>query len=695
MKEKLEKFEEPIVLKKTIGLDDPAHFTLKNYLGIQKDKSIEITDTGLEKNFQKYTSKEIKDEEMVGSIEKSSAPEIISLLANYSDDAKKQKLLNNLSEEAVKEILEKVFSDFKEKRKKDEFLDLFLVSRLFLVDRLGIKDKYYYDENPITFSDKTVKALSEIYEKYKDIFSESKFMSGFGQDSQVVKPGVLLENFTQFFHRKDLDRNTRGDILDSLNYVLSFCFDDYLKRRLNQENLGDVRKDGMLLDLLKTVSDYGKYWDFSEEKSADITKAIKKIAENSQNYFIKKKARILLEHKKFSLPETYPLETEELIPIGTKRTLKEQKYLEQLIRDFQYLKSPEMQEEIEKDFSLNLNDLNSREQMCFLGVLRNKNLDEVKEINEFKKKYGLNGLRSFLASEYGEEFENSVLEVGEKLPKEKAEKIFSEYTKIVDLTQDFSEIFKKSFRLKESGLNKEIIEKFPNQIYEAILRRAKDLIFAASIILKEPEKTDLKIEDVENAFIGFEKILDILKNLNKEDSDKYDIEPEKEKEKNFFDYLIKEKETGFEYRLNIFARPKEEKTAEARINFALNLNTKNPNQKLKDIFSQDLIYPDKKIKKSQIRIGIDLDTHYREDPRYKRVLISADIGTDFYKGKRLSRTGDVLGNLLKLSSEYGHHNIVSFDEDFSKEENFSKICETLISSLEDDRKKRFKKQISK
>lgn len=106
----------------------------------------------------------------------------------------------------------------------------------------------------------------------------------------------------------------------------------------------------------------------------------------------------------------------------------------------------------------------------FLLRVNEYNLDRVSMINQ-KMEDKVSFLRTFLSIEHGgKEMGNKILTLGEKLPKEVAEKVFIKYGEIIDSTEDINQILRERFGKEEE--NQEIILK----IKENLLKKGKDLL---------------------------------------------------------------------------------------------------------------------------------------------------------------------------------------------------------------------------
>ena len=167
----------------------------------------------------------------------------------------------------------------------------------------------------------------------------------------------------------------------------------------------------------------------------------------------------------------------------------------------------------------------------------------------------------------------------------------AEYAEIADLAEHFHEILESSQVLRESGLPEDVRKEFPGSMYEALLRRSKDLLVSAHTLEVQKAETDLTIEDLKHALHGLRTFLEIMRDLETRELHKFEVVDQTDQ---LYKFAATNKENGAEYGLKVFVRPEEEKRGQARINFELNFDTKNPNEELKKAFSQETDFKEKK-----------------------------------------------------------------------------------------------------
>ena len=117
---------------------------------------------------------------------------------------------------------------------------------------------------------------------------------------------------------------------------------------------------------------------------------------------------------------------------------------------------------------IDLDSLSVREQMSFAQYYYTNFYDR-KKIFDFVNMFGIDGLKTFLACEYGMKIGDEIIDLGERLPQETAEKIFEKYTEIVNLCDQAVAEIKNEFKRKATP-------KTVDKIRDNLLSRAKRLL---------------------------------------------------------------------------------------------------------------------------------------------------------------------------------------------------------------------------
>jgi len=348
---------------------------------------------------------------------------------------------------------------------------------------------------------------------------------------------------------------------------------------------------------------------------------------------------------------------------------------EEIREEYISMIDPKFAEKIQEELNFEIKELSITEQIYFLNYVSSIKNSEAYKIKDFSKIFGVTGFKTFLSLEHGgQEMGDKILELAEILPEKDAQFIFEDYSEMLKTANHLKDRIKEN---KNSELEAEFRNKLADEVSEAVVLRAKDILLSAHhVATNKSEK--FSVSDVRNSLDGITKMLSIIGDLGEGQDYDFSAIQENEFGKKF---SVIEKETKQMYELKTFVRSKAEKNAQARINFELNFDTKYPNKILKDAFHNMIIShkQDKVMEGSVLRVGID-----REDFEGKPKL-SLDFGRSEREDEELTRTGDVLGNLLSEIDKEGHHTTGTFSPEFAEEENFSKIAELFLKYIKDQK----------
>jgi hypothetical protein len=109
----------------------------------------------------------------------------------------------------------------------------------------------------------------------------------------------------------------------------------------------------------------------------------------------------------------------------------------------------------------------------------------------FAKKYGVEGLRTFLAMDYDPELGQDILTMSEEFEQDVNRDIFGAYNRLVDQANELSRVVRKSDLFAEVELDEQVLEDFIPQFTESILRRAKDMLITGTTIAKKGQAETL------------------------------------------------------------------------------------------------------------------------------------------------------------------------------------------------------------
>lgn len=349
-------------------------------------------------------------------------------------------------------------------------------------------------------------------------------------------------------------------------------------------------------------------------------------------------------------------------------------------RDFIFLHSEYMKELVESDFGFSMADISLKEQFYFLNYLKHTTVAGAGAMKQFIRNFGLDGLRSFLVNEKDGQASENITIFGILIEPEAAKEVFASYTKAIDSSVAFAKAVGKQV---ENEKTKQILTEFQ----AAMLERAADLFRAGKqMALWEYAGVEQTV-DLIQAAAGYAKIQETLAGL---ESDQYRVEavelPEKEVLRNteagFSVFKFKVTDSLYEVtELKVTIRPETSAQGQARINFELDLSQLPSDSKLKKAFTQIIDqkprpgFNAKHTEKSVIRIGFDLDT------KISPPVFSFDMGRHRYHGEHMTRTGDVLGNILEQVAPEGH-NLTNFSQEFSNPETFSQVADSFKEYFE-------------
>lgn len=393
-----------------------------------------------------------------------------------------------------------------------------------------------------------------------------------------------------------------------------------------------------------------------------------------------KKWRVL--HRALFTSLTHELDISDLTINRPDKTEEQIEKDKQQLFDYRYMARFPIRNTIERKFGFCVADLLLREQYYFLQFIKSKNAEEIEPIKEFTQKFGLDGIRAFLAMEYNPELGQDIVELGRRLPEEQARALFARYAEILDNSQRLKDALKQG---SEGGQEMMLHQRFADEVHEALVRRTIDTLLAVRALDADQKAHGLTLEDVDHALSGVAVFTKLMCALSDEDEDFALIKRQREGET--FSFLFQSKKTDALYRLRCFVRSREEEVpmgrgntvrAQARVNLELDFDTPKPDIVLKNAFGQRLRFKTRHEERrvSRLRIGIDRDT-YTDPP-----LISLDMGRDRRDAATFERSGDPLGRLLTLASEMGHHNPKSFGPEFADADTFASIAEGVKEFLE-------------
>ena len=343
---------------------------------------------------------------------------------------------------------------------------------------------FKYDEVKLGFRD-------QLIQKTKEIF----------QEESKEKGNYFLYTYLSSFFENDI----KMDEIVSKEYKLA-SKDRYIKENGTElliSKLGKKERVDYLLNKVETLV-LGENWDSEEMLKGEGE--LFKCYEELESLF-----------DKFS--------SEDISIIGAKKDINETE--EQNIKDYSIFLNEKVQLVFKKEFGLPLSELSLQEQLALIGYFKNSTNENVAIKKEFAKKYGVDGLRTFLSIEQekkGENMGDKILALGEKLPKEVAEQVFKKYGEIINITTKVQEILgeilpqniientqKEIFEIKESLLTraKNLLVNFYENKEDTSEKLLKDLeryetevlLYADTYKKLKESGKDIKLEDIKNTKI--------------------------------------------------------------------------------------------------------------------------------------------------------------------------------------------------
>ncbi|MFH1608817.1 MAG: GNAT family N-acetyltransferase [Patescibacteria group bacterium] len=141
-----------------------------------------------------------------------------------------------------------------------------------------------------------------------------------------------------------------------------------------------------------------------------------------------------------------------------------------LLLEFRVFNNPEIRQQIEKEFGISLKEIPMKEQVYFLTSILKKTNESIRPAQNFSKKFGLAGVKTFLSVEHGgKEMGDKILELSEKLPKDSADILFKTYGEMVDATAEIEALI-------IDNLGEKATPDLINQTKEALLLGGKKLL---------------------------------------------------------------------------------------------------------------------------------------------------------------------------------------------------------------------------
>lgn len=159
---------------------------------------------------------------------------------------------------------------------------------------------------------------------------------------------------------------------------------------------------------------------------------------------------------------------------------------EEALDSYEIMTEEDVRLQIEKHFNFSVKNLNIREQFYFLNYLKQVTNSEAGEMQVFTQRFGVNGMRTFLSLERGDEtLGDHIVAFGQH--EEIANTVFQYYGELLDKAEQAEKL------VQEAGCDKEHCLQLAEQVRENILNRAqKDL--ETAVQTHDPSEVAAKIE---------------------------------------------------------------------------------------------------------------------------------------------------------------------------------------------------------
>ena len=158
-----------------------------------------------------------------------------------------------------------------------------------------------------------------------------------------------------------------------------------------------------------------------------------------------------------------------------------------MFADYEYLISPWVREQVKVDFGFELHELELHEQGAFLAVLSKQRADEIERLRSFAQTFGAEGARTFLVARYGKNYGEVLTKLGER-----DSELMGQYVPAFNAVHRHAFEIQRS--LREGQDLQGVLREHPElrdlgpQLYEGVLRRAKDTLLVLERLVDDGEQ---------------------------------------------------------------------------------------------------------------------------------------------------------------------------------------------------------------
>lgn len=304
-----------------------------------------------------------------------------------------------------------------------------------------------------------------------------------------IPPKDLIEIIADVNCNQDIDATTQNQVLSLFSKVYKIDSEQYTTAMIDSldfNNPENFYRTGKFVELIKNL--FLKYYSPIEnkldnekkDKNIDLRKKLMHILrdgvkEENSGYLLNLKANDLLQMmilfnqnwfmakcramdyfnsdkvRFFIAPDIaaefidnklYIEKENKMIPLGisdialiTKNEQEKPELNKQLLNDYAYISRPTIRTLIENNLKIKIGSVGITEQVYFLQFIKNKTRKELGLISRFTHTFGNDGFRAFLAMEYDRTLGDKILQIGEKLEKADAQKVFVKIAEIIDIVE--------------------------------------------------------------------------------------------------------------------------------------------------------------------------------------------------------------------------------------------------------------------
>lgn len=423
--------------------------------------------------------------------------------------------INSLPVEQQRELIFRIAEQYDEKIRdlKDGAFDVFTVFDAF-------RPMHRNADGP-DFIDTFALARRELFERYP--YAADKLSDQLDQDAGVVDSNIYLTSLADIIRAPNLDERAKAGAYGGLAYQASFGLLPFIEQRVATLDTLPVSEALTILTLLEATADFGENQSFSERTSRALHKLLHTFAQSDVPALLRRKAEALTQRKNTDLLSTetststihdrryanavtlpvsrdhlgvysrigiligllpqhhhapytgadilHPAQLQE-VRISPEQTDAQRERNETAQEDYAMFLDYHVLQSLERDYHFPITELTTREQLWFVASLRQYHKQEESRVQAFTQKFGIDGARTFLATEFGDDFRDTILNIADKFPENDAKQIFHQFSAIATLAQETADTIGKKFFVHDTAYNADAVR-------TELLSRAKDLLLTA------------------------------------------------------------------------------------------------------------------------------------------------------------------------------------------------------------------------